>query len=162
MRIGQGIDVHAFSEPGSASHIMLGGVEIPHDRGVVAHSDGDVLIHALMDALLGALGLPDIGHQFPDSDPQFSGANSMKLLASVVGRMNEAELYIENLDATVLLEMPKLAAHLEAMIQSISQALGCDQGRVGLKATTTEKLGFIGRGEGISAQVVVLLTSDPK
>ncbi|MGB1189241.1 MAG: 2-C-methyl-D-erythritol 2,4-cyclodiphosphate synthase [Pseudomonadales bacterium] len=162
MRIGQGIDVHAFSEPGSASHIMLGGVEIPHDRGVVAHSDGDVLIHALMDALLGALGLPDIGHQFPDSDPQFSGANSMKLLASVVGRMNEAELYIENLDATVLLEMPKLAAHREAMIQSISQALGCDQGRVGLKATTTEKLGFIGRGEGISAQVVVLLTSDPK
>ncbi len=162
MRIGQGIDVHAFSEPGSASHIMLGGVEIPHDRGVVAHSDGDVLIHALMDALLGALGLPDIGHQFPDSDPQFSGANSMNLLASVVGRMNEAELYIENLDATVLLEMPKLAAHREAMIQSISQALGCDQGRVGLKATTTEKLGFIGRGEGISAQVVVLLTSDPK
>lgn len=162
MRIGQGIDVHAFSEPGSASHIMLGGVEIPHDRGVVAHSDGDVLIHALMDALLGALGLPDIGHQFPDSDPQFSGANSMKLLASVVGRMNEAELYIENLDATVLLEMPKLAAHREAMIQSISQALGCDQGRVGIKATTTEKLGFIGRGEGISAQVVVLLTSDPK
>ncbi len=162
MRIGQGIDVHAFSEPGSASHIMLGGVEIPHDRGVVAHSDGDVLIHALMDALLGALGLPDIGHQFPDSDPQFSGANSMKLLASVVGRMNEAELYIENLDATVLLEMPKLAAHREAMIQSISQALGCDQGRVGLKATTTEKLGFIGRGGGISAQVVVLLTSDPK
>ena len=162
MRIGQGIDVHAFLEPGSANHIMLGGVEISHDRGVLAHSDGDVLIHALMDALLGALGLPDIGHQFPDSDPKFSGANSMSLLASVVALMDQAALRIENLDATVLLEAPKLVPYREAMIQSIAQALGCEQERVGLKATTTEKLGFIGRGEGISAQVVVLLTSDPR
>ena len=162
MRIGQGIDVHAFSKSGSASHIMLGGVEIAHDRAVLAHSDGDVLIHALMDALLGALGLPDIGHHFPDSDPQFSGADSMKLLASVVALMDQAALRIENLDATVLLEAPKLAPYREAIIVSIAQALGCEQGRVGLKATTTEKLGFIGRGEGISAQVVVLLTADPK
>ncbi len=153
-RIGQGFDTHRF---GTGDHLMLGGVRIDYDRGVVAHSDGDVLLHALADALLGAAGLGDLGHHFPDTDPRWAGAASLDLLADVVRQVNAAGWRVGNVDGTVVAEAPRLAPHLPAMCANVAAALGVDEGRVSVKATTAETMGYIGRGEGIAALAVVLL-----
>lgn len=154
MRIGHGFDVHAF---GPGDGIVLGGVRIVHDRALVAHSDGDVALHALCDALLGAAGLGDIGGLFPDTDPRWEGADSRELLRQVVARLGELGLCVGNADLTVVAQAPRLAPHIETMRTRIAADLGVPPGRVNVKATTTEKLGFIGRGEGLAAYAVVLL-----
>lgn len=154
MRIGQGFDVHAF---GPGDHVMLGGVRISHSQGLVAHSDGDVAVHALCDALLGALALGDIGRHFPDSDPRWKGADSLQLLAHCMALVREHGYALGNADITVICERPKLAPHVEGMRARIASALGCKVAAVGIKATTSEKLGFTGRGEGIAASAVALL-----
>ena len=154
MRIGQGFDVHAF---GPGDHVMLGGVRIAHSNGVVAHSDGDVVIHALCDAVLGALGDGDIGRHFPDSDPQYRGADSRVFLRAVAARMRAAGLTLINADITVLAEAPRIAAHRAAMAAALSADLGAPAHLINIKATTTERLGFIGRGEGLAALASVLL-----
>lgn len=156
IRIGQGFDVHAFSE---GDHVMLGGVAIPHSQGLKAHSDGDVALHALSDALLGALALGDIGHYFPDTDPQWKGADSGKLLAAIYQDVTTAGWQLGNADLTVICQAPKLAPHINAMRQRIADLLGCGVGQISVKATTTEKLGFTGRKEGIAVQAVVLLVA---
>jgi 2-C-methyl-D-erythritol 2,4-cyclodiphosphate synthase len=157
MRIGSGIDVHAF---GPGDFIMLGGVRIPHSHGVVAHSDGDVVLHALCDALLGAAGLGDIGHHFSDSDAQWKGADSARFVASVLALLRARRLAVANVDLTVLAQAPKIAPYREAMRRRIAQLLEVGVERVNIKATTTEGLGFLGRAEGIAAQAVVLLSGD--
>ena len=157
MRIGSGIDVHAF---GPGDFIMLGGVRIPHSHGVVAHSDGDVVLHALCDALLGAAGLGDIGQHFSDSDPQWKGADSARFVASVLALLRSRRLAVANADLTVLAQAPKIAPYREAMRRQIAQLLEVGVERVNIKATTTEGLGFLGRAEGIAAQAVVLLSGD--
>ena len=157
MRIGSGIDVHAF---GPGDSIMLGGVRIPHSHGVVAHSDGDVVLHALCDALLGAAGLGDIGHHFNDSDPQWKGADSARFVASVLALLRARRLAVANVDLTVLAQAPKIAPYREAMRRQVAQLLEVGVERVNIKATTTEGLGFLGRAEGIAAQAVVLLSGD--
>jgi 2-C-methyl-D-erythritol 2,4-cyclodiphosphate synthase len=157
MRIGAGFDVHAFGPGGG---VVLGGVRIPHTHGVRAHSDGDVVLHALCDALLGAAGLGDIGQHFPDTDPQWRGADSRRFVTAVLGMLHAQKLRIVNVDVTVLAQVPRVAPHREAMRQGIAALLGIEPGCVNLKATTTEGLGFIGRAEGIAAQAVVLLTGD--
>ena len=159
-RIGQGFDVHAFrsiagNDPGD--HVILGGVSIPHDRGLKAHSDGDVLLHALADALLGALALGDIGHHFPDTDPRFADADSRELLRHVVGLIAERGYRLVNADMTLIAQAPKMAPHIESMRTNIAGDCGADVDSVSVKATTSERLGFTGRGEGIAAQAVVLL-----
>jgi 2-C-methyl-D-erythritol 4-phosphate cytidylyltransferase/2-C-methyl-D-erythritol 2,4-cyclodiphosphate synthase len=154
MRIGQGFDVHAF---GDGDHVVLGGVTIPYPKGVVAHSDGDVVIHALCDALLGALGEGDIGRHFPDSDPRYRGADSRVFLREVAALMQRAGLSLVNADITVLAEAPRIAAHKAAMAANLAADLGVPAQRVNIKATTTERLGFIGRGEGLAASAAVLL-----
>jgi 2-C-methyl-D-erythritol 2,4-cyclodiphosphate synthase len=154
MRIGHGFDVHAF---GPGDGIVIGGVKIDHDRGLVAHSDGDVALHALCDALLGAAGLGDIGGQFPDTDPRWADADSRELLRHVVARLGELGLAVGNADLTVVAQAPRLAPHVENMRARIAADLGVPPGRVNVKATTTEKLGFIGRGDGLAAYAVVLL-----
>lgn len=154
MRIGHGFDVHAFG-PGGA--VTIGGVRIVHERGIVAHSDGDVALHALCDALLGAAGLGDIGSMFPDSDPRWAGADSRDLLRQVVARLAELGLRVANADVTVVAQAPRLAPHIGAMRAHIAADLGVASGRVNVKATTTERLGFIGREEGLAAHAIVLL-----
>jgi 2-C-methyl-D-erythritol 4-phosphate cytidylyltransferase/2-C-methyl-D-erythritol 2,4-cyclodiphosphate synthase len=154
MRVGQGFDVHAFGE---GDHVILGGVRIAHPRGVVAHSDGDVVIHALCDAVLGALGEGDIGQHFPDSDPRYRGADSRVFLREVAARMQAAGLRLINADVTVLAEAPRIAAHRAAMAANLAADLGASAHLVNIKATTTERLGFIGRGEGLAALASVLL-----
>jgi len=154
MRVGQGFDVHAFGE---GRYIMLGGVRIEYARAVVAHSDGDVVIHALCDALLGALGQGDIGQHFPDSDPRYAGADSRTFLREVAGRVSAAGFSLVNADITVLAEAPRIAPHRTAMSALIGADLGVDPRRINIKATTTEHLGFIGRGEGLAALAVVML-----
>ena len=154
MRIGQGFDVHAFCE---GSSLVLGGVEIPHDQGLKAHSDGDVLLHALADALLGAVALGDIGHLFPDTSEEWAGADSRVLLRHVVQRVLEEGFLVVNVDATIIAQAPKMAPHVESMRLNIAEDLNVPAGRVSVKATTTEKLGFTGRGEGIACQAVCLL-----
>jgi 2-C-methyl-D-erythritol 2,4-cyclodiphosphate synthase len=153
MKIGQGFDVHAF---GAGREIVLGGVHIPHTHGVRAHSDGDVLLHALCDALLGAASLGDIGLHFPDNDPRYKGIDSRKLLRTVMGKLRQAGLRPVNVDATLIAQVPLLRPHIPAMCKNMADDLGIPTERVNVKATTTERLGFIGRGEGIAAQVVVL------
>ena len=155
MRIGSGIDVHAF---GPGDHVLLGGVRIAHSRGVVAHSDGDVLLHALCDALLGAAGLGDIGQHFPDSDPRWKGAASGRFVVAVLEMLRARQLSVVNADLTIIAELPRVAPHREAIRQEVARLLELPAGRVNLKATTTEHLGFLGRAEGIAAQAVVLLT----
>ena len=155
MRIGSGFDVHRLV---SGRKLILGGVDIPFDRGLDGHSDADVLIHALMDAILGALALGDIGGHFPPSDETYRGADSMKLLDAVVAMMNEKGYRIGNADMTIIAEKPKMAPHIPMMRQNIAATLETDINNVSVKATTTEKLGFTGRGEGIAAEAVVLLT----
>ena len=154
LRVGTGFDVHAFG-PGDA--VWLGGVRVPHTHGVVAHSDGDVLLHALCDALLGAAGLGDIGQHFPDSDARYRGIASVELLGVVLARVRERGYALVNADLTLLAEAPRLAPHRVAIVASLAAALGVDASRVNLKATTTEALGFLGRREGLAAQAVVLL-----
>ncbi|HEX4870622.1 MAG TPA: 2-C-methyl-D-erythritol 2,4-cyclodiphosphate synthase [Moraxellaceae bacterium] len=153
-RIGHGIDVHRF---GPGDHVTLGGVRIPHDQGLVAHSDGDVALHALCDAILGALALGDIGQHFPDTDAAFSGADSRGLLRHVAGLMRARGYRVGNADITVLAERPKLMPHIALMRARIAEDLGVAADAVSVKATTTEKLGFVGRREGIEAHAVVML-----
>ncbi len=154
MRIGHGFDVHRFGE---GDHLMVGGVAIPFDRGFVAHSDGDVLLHALCDALLGACALGDIGRHFPDTDPAWAGADSRALLRHVAGLVDGAGYRVGNLDATLIAQAPKMAPHIDAMARHIADDLGVGRGAVNVKATTSERLGFTGRGEGIAAEAVALL-----
>jgi 2-C-methyl-D-erythritol 4-phosphate cytidylyltransferase / 2-C-methyl-D-erythritol 2,4-cyclodiphosphate synthase len=154
MRVGQGMDVHAFGE---GDHVVLGGVRIAHSQGVVAHSDGDVVIHALCDALLGAMGDGDIGQHFPDTDPRYRGADSRVFLRAVAERMQAARLHLVNADITVLAEAPRIAAHRSAMAVNLAADLNVSSALVNIKATTTERLGFIGRKEGLAALASVLL-----
>ncbi|WP_296897496.1 2-C-methyl-D-erythritol 2,4-cyclodiphosphate synthase [Thiohalocapsa sp.] len=154
MLIGQGIDAHRFA---SGRPLVLGGVTIPHDQGLAAHSDGDVVIHALCDALLGAAGLGDIGHHFPDTDAAYAGIDSRILLSRVMETLAERGLAVHNADLTIAAQQPKLAPHIAAMRKTLAADLGCPAARVNVKATTTERMGFTGRGEGIAAFAVVLL-----
>jgi len=154
VRVGSGFDVHAFG-PGDA--VMLGGVRVPHSRGVVAHSDGDVLLHALVDALLGAAGLGDIGQHFPDSDPQWKGANSAHFVAGALALLAERGQKVVNADLTLLAEEPRIARWRAQIRRSVAEQLALPESAVNLKATTTEHLGFIGRGEGLAAMAIVLI-----
>lgn len=154
MRIGHGYDVHRFCD---GDFITLGGVRIPHKYGLLAHSDGDVLLHALSDALLGAAALGDIGKHFPDTDPQFKGADSRALLRHVVGIVKAKGWKVGNVDATIVAQAPKMAPHIETMRQLIAEDLQVKLDQVNVKATTTEKLGFTGREEGIAVHSVALL-----
>jgi 2-C-methyl-D-erythritol 2,4-cyclodiphosphate synthase/2-C-methyl-D-erythritol 4-phosphate cytidylyltransferase len=156
MRIGSGFDVHTFGE---GDFVMLGGVRVPYGRGVIAHSDGDVILHALCDALLGAAGLGDIGQHFRDDDPQWRGADSKGFVRGVLAMLRERNLAVVNADITVLAEAPRLAQHREEIRRSIATLLEVQSDCVNVKATTTEKMGFLGRGEGLAAQAVVLLSS---
>ncbi|WP_342243150.1 2-C-methyl-D-erythritol 2,4-cyclodiphosphate synthase [Pseudomonas sp. OTU5201] len=154
MRIGHGYDVHRFGE---GDFITLGGVRIPHKFGLVAHSDGDVLLHALCDALLGAAALGDIGKHFPDTDPQFKGADSRALLRHVLSLVKTKGWKVGNVDGTIVAQAPKMAPHIEVMRANIAADLGVELDQVNVKATTTEKLGFTGREEGIAVHAVALL-----
>jgi len=154
MRIGQGFDVHALV-PGRK--LVVGGVEIAHDKGLLGHSDADVLLHAICDALIGAAALGDIGKHFPDSDPKYQGIDSRELLRHVAELLRGRGHRVVNLDATIIAEAPRMAPHIAKMVANIASDLGIKPGDVNVKATTTEKLGFAGRGEGIAAQAVCLL-----
>ena len=159
IRIGHGYDVHAF---GDGDGIVLGGIQIPHSKALLAHSDGDVALHALSDAILGALGLGDIGHHFPDDDPALKGVDSRVLLRKVVEHMHAKGYEVGNIDVTIIAQRPKLAPHIEAMRANIALDLEIDASNCNVKATTTEKLGFAGREEGIAVHAVALLTEiDP-
>ena len=154
MCVGMGYDVHKLTE---GRKLILGGVEIPYDKGLLGHSDADVLVHAVMDALLGAAALGDIGRHFPDTDPEYKGASSMKLLEHV-GKLVEDKLYvIGNIDATIIVQRPKMAPYIEAMRANVANVLHIDIDQVNIKATTEEGLGFTGSGEGISAQAIASL-----
>lgn len=153
-RIGHGIDVHRF---GPGDHVMLCGVRVPHDHGLIAHSDGDVALHAVSDALLGALALGDIGQHFPDTDAAYAGADSRLLLRRVMQQVTAQGYQVISVDVTVLAERPKLAPHVVAMRTVLAEELGLARDRVSVKATTTEQLGFVGRREGIEAHAVVML-----
>ncbi len=154
MRIGQGFDVHALVE---GRPLIIGGVTIPFERGLAGHSDADVLLHALCDALIGAAALGDIGRHFPDTDPRYKGIASRRLLRAVVELLQEQGYSVVNVDATIIAQAPKMAPHIPAMCANIAADLGVGVGAVNVKAKTAEKLGFIGRGEGIVAEVVVLI-----
>ncbi|MGE8225882.1 MAG: 2-C-methyl-D-erythritol 2,4-cyclodiphosphate synthase [Stenotrophomonas sp.] len=156
IRIGQGYDVHAFGE---GDHIMLAGVRVPHSRGVLAHSDGDVALHALCDAMLGALALGDIGVHFPPSDERWKGADSSRFVTHCNELLRERGWQVGNVDITVICERPKVGPHALAMREKVAQLLQIDLDRVSIKATTSEKLGFTGREEGIAAQAVALLVA---
>ena len=153
-RIGQGYDVHALV-PGRP--LVVGGVTIPHSHGLLGHSDADVLLHAITDAVLGAAALGDIGRHFPDTDPRFAGADSVALLREAVGLARKAGFAMVNVDATIIAQAPRMAPHVAAMIERIAAATGLDAGRVNVKAKTNERLGFTGRGEGIAAEAIALL-----
>lgn len=156
MRIGTGYDVHKLV-PGR--RCIIGGVEIPYEKGLLGHSDADVLLHAIMDALLGAAALGDIGKWFPDTDPEWEGADSLKMMERVGEMLSERGFIIENIDSTIIAQAPKMCPHIDRMRQNIADALKIETEQVSVKATTEEHLGFTGRGEGISAQAVALLTS---
>lgn len=156
-RIGQGFDVHRFAEPAEGRPLMLMGLQVPHDRGLSGHSDADVMLHALSDALLGAAGLGDIGLHFPDTDPAFKGADSMILLERVMNDLRIGGWRVVNADVCLIGERPKLSPHRQAMRERVAPVLGIPVEDLNVKATTTEKLGFTGRGEGLAAQAVVLL-----
>jgi 2-C-methyl-D-erythritol 2,4-cyclodiphosphate synthase len=157
MRIGQGFDVHAFCE---GDHVILGGVTIPFEKGIKAHSDGDVLLHALADALLGAVALGDIGHFFPDTSDEWAGADSRDLLRRVMDRVREEGFRPLNVDATIIAQAPKMAPHIQTMRLNIAEDLNLPANRVSVKATTSERLGFTGRGEGIACQAICLLEAE--
>jgi 2-C-methyl-D-erythritol 2,4-cyclodiphosphate synthase len=156
MRVGLGIDVHAFAAAEDGRRLVLGGVGIPSDRGLLGHSDADVLAHAITDALLGAAGLEDIGYYFPDTDERYRDADSIELLREVRALVGES-WEVANVDAVVICERPKIRDHREAMRKNLAAALGVEESRVGVRGTTTERLGFPGRNEGIAAQAVCLL-----
>ena len=156
VRIGQGFDVHRLVE---GRRCVIGGVDIPHDKGLLGHSDADVLLHAICDALLGACALGDIGRHFPDSDERYRGIDSRELLRRVGGLLREGGYVPVNVDATVICEAPRIGPHAARMVANIAQDLGIEETAVNVKATTTEKLGFTGRGEGIAAQAVCLVES---
>jgi 2-C-methyl-D-erythritol 2,4-cyclodiphosphate synthase len=154
MRIGQGFDVHALV---AGRKLIIGGIDIPYEKGLAGHSDADVLLHAITDALLGAAGLGDIGRHFPDSDPRYRGADSRVLLRTAMQRVREAGFDVANIDATIIAQAPKMAPHIAAMTSNIAADLGLPFARVNVKAKTTEGLGFTGRGEGIAAEAIALL-----
>ena len=154
MRVGHGYDVHRLVE---GRKLILGGVDIPWEKGLLGHSDADVLVHAVMDALLGAAGLWDIGHAFPDNDPAYAGIDSMLLLARVRDMLTEKGYAVGNVDATILAQRPKLAGHIPQMRRNIAQVLGVEEDCINVKATTEEGLGFTGSGEGMAAHAVALL-----
>ena len=154
MRIGQGLDVHAFA---AGRKLMIDGVEIPYHKGLAGHSDADVLLHAICDALLGAAGLGDIGQHYPDTDPQYSEIDSRQLLRDVAKKLAGLKLTVVNIDATIVAEAPRMSPHAKRMIANIAADLGIAPGAINIKATTTEQLGFIGRGEGIAAMAVALV-----
>ena len=154
IRIGHGFDVHAFAE---GRRLVIGGVYIPHDRGLLGHSDADVLIHAICDALLGAAALGDIGRHFPDSDPRYKGIDSRELLRHVAGLLDARGWRVGNVDATIIAQAPRMAPHIPAMREHLAADLGIPVEALNVKATTTEKLGFTGRGEGIAAEAVCLI-----
>ena len=156
LRIGHGFDVHAF---GGVGPVTLGGVKIDYAQGLLAHSDGDVVLHALSDALLGAVALGDIGHHFPDTDDAFIGIDSRILLRKVFADVSAAGYKVGNVDITVMAQAPKMAPHIDAMRRCIADDLDADMSQINVKATTTEKLGFVGRKEGIAAEAVVLLVA---
>lgn len=156
MRVGMGYDVHKLVE-GRA--LILGGVEIPYEKGLLGHSDADVLLHAIMDALLGAAALGDIGKHFPDTDPEYKGASSLKLLAQVGNLLEDACYLIENIDATIIAQKPKMRDYIDAMRKNIADTLGIEMDQVNVKATTEEGLGFTGLGEGISSQAICAVSS---
>ena len=157
LRIGQGFDVHRFADPSEGRKLLLMGCEVPHDRGLAGHSDADVMLHALMDALLGAAGLGDIGQHFPDTDAAYTGADSFALLGQVVATLHERGWRVMSADVCLIGERPKLAPHRERMRARVAPALGLEPEALNVKATTTEKLGFTGRGEGLAAQAVALI-----
>ena len=157
IRVGQGFDVHRFAAPEDHRPLVLMGCEIPHDRGLAGHSDADVMLHALMDALLGAAGLGDIGQHFPDTDPAYEGADSARLLEQVVGELAERGWQVVNADVCLIGERPKIGPHRHRMREHVAPMLGLSPDALNVKATTTEKLGFTGRGEGLAAQAVVLI-----
>ncbi len=154
MRIGHGYDVHRLVE---GRRLILGGVDIPWERGLLGHSDADVLTHAVMDALLGAAGLGDIGQHFPDTDPDYAGADSLRLLAHVTALLKERGFTVGNVDATILAQRPKLAPHIPQMRDNLARVMGVDVSQVNVKATTEESLGFTGSGEGMAAHAVALI-----
>ncbi len=154
MRIGQGFDVHRLVPN---RRLVLGGVEIPYEMGLLGHSDADVLVHAIMDALLGAIGAGDIGRHFPDTDPNFKDADSMGLLRNVLDKVNKAGYQVGNIDATIIAQKPKLAGYIPLMRKNIADLIRIEEAAINVKATTTEGLGFTGRGEGIGAMAVVLI-----
>ena len=154
MRVGMGYDVHRLTE---GRDLILGGVKIPYEKGLLGHSDADVLLHAIMDALLGAAALGDIGKHFPDTDEKYSGISSMKLLKHVAGLLEENLYIVENIGATIIAQKPKMRPHIAQMEENIASALGIERDRVNVKATTEEGLGFTGSGEGISAQAICAL-----
>ncbi|QIW16456.1 2-C-methyl-D-erythritol 2,4-cyclodiphosphate synthase [Pasteurellaceae bacterium RH1A] len=154
IRIGHGFDVHAFSNQGP---LIIGGVSIPYEKGLLAHSDGDVALHALTDALLGAVALGDIGKLFPDTDMQYKGANSRGLLIEAYRQVQEQGYKVGNVDVTIIAQAPKMRPYIDQMRQAIADDLACDISQVNVKATTSEKLGFTGRGEGIACEAVALL-----
>jgi 2-C-methyl-D-erythritol 2,4-cyclodiphosphate synthase len=154
MRIGQGFDVHALVE---GRKLIIGGVEIPYAKGLEGHSDADVLLHAICDALLGAAGLGDIGRHFPDTDPRYRGIDSRKLVRFVVSLIKKTNLKVVNIDATIIAQEPRMAPHVPRMIANIAEDLGVAAAAINVKATTTEHLGFTGRGEGIAAQAIALI-----
>lgn len=156
MRIGQGYDVHKLAE---GRKLIIGGVDIPYEKGLLGHSDADVLLHAVMDALLGAAALGDIGKHFPDTDERYKGADSMKLLGEVASLLSDKMYFVENIDATIIAQAPKMRPYIDEMRDNIARVLGLDTDQVNVKATTEEHLGFTGRGEGIAASAVCLLVS---
>nr|WP_269140964.1 2-C-methyl-D-erythritol 2,4-cyclodiphosphate synthase [Steroidobacter gossypii] len=158
LRIGQGYDVHAFT---TGDYVTLGGEKIPHSHGILAHSDGDVLLHAICDALLGAAGLGDIGMHFPDTDPRWKGANSRAFVRHVRDLLKERDYVVVNVDSTVICEAPRLGKYREAMRANIAADLGVNITRVNIKATTSEKMGFIGRAEGLACQAIALIEHIP-
>ena len=157
MRIGQSTDIHRLAE---GRKLIIGGVEIPHEKGLVGHSDADALTHALAEAILGALALGDLGHWFPDTDPKWEGVNSQIILNAVAGMMKERGYHLGNADCLILIEKPKMAPHIQKMRENFADALDCDISRISVKATRGEGLGFVGRMEGVMAQAVVLLEED--
>lgn len=158
MRIGHGYDVHAFKEAaGDGDHVMLGGVHIPHDRGVNAHSDGDVVLHALCDALFGAAGLGDIGQHFPDTDPSLSGIDSKELLRQTIAKLEQIGYQLVNADITIVAQKPRVSDYKDSMRSTIAAEFDCGVEQINIKATTTEKLGYLGRSEGLAAHAVVLI-----
>ncbi len=159
MRIGHGYDVHAFAGPEASGQLVLGGVAVPHDRGLLAHSDGDVVLHALCDALLGAVAAGDIGSHFPDTDPANAGIDSRELLRRTVAIVADRGFALFNADVTIIAQVPKMAPHISAMRETMAEDLGTDPSRVSVKATTTERLGYIGREEGIAVHAVVLVAA---